>query len=337
MKNRKIIIIAEAGVNHNGDIRKAKKLINIAKQSGADFVKFQSFKSKSLVTKSAKKTKYQIDNTQNKKDIYQLAMLKKLEFDKKKFINLLNYSKKLKIGFLLSPFDLQSVDLIKNLNLKHIKIPSGEITNFPLLHKISKNKFKIFLSTGMCNMREINIAVKVLISSGVNKKSDIVLLHCNTEYPTPYKDVNLNVLSSFKKNNFKIGYSDHTLGDHVSIAAVAMGSEVIEKHITINKDDDGPDHKASMNPQEFSIFVKKIREIEVSLGSSIKRVSRSEIKNLSKVRKSIYASRNIKKGEKFSYLNLCCKRPYVKISPMQITQYIGKKSPKDYTIDDLID
>lgn len=333
----KIIIIAEAGVNHNGSVKNAKKLIDIAKSSGADFIKFQSFTAKNLVTKNAKKSKYQLQNIKNAKNKYQFEMLKKLELNKGNFIDLMNYSKKLKIGFLASPFDIESIKFLKLCNLKYIKIPSGEITNLPYLKEIAKNKFKVFLSTGMSNMKEIKEAIKILLSFGA-KKNSIYLLHCNTEYPTPYKDVNLNVLHTFKKEfKFNFGYSDHTIGDHISVAAIAMGAKVIEKHITTNKDLKGPDHSTSMSPKEFKLFVKKIRELEISFGSFNKQATSSEKNNIKNVRKSIYAKNTIKKGEKFNEDNLCCKRPFVKISPMQIEKIYGKKANKNYSKDELID
>ncbi len=336
MINKKTIIIAEAGVNHNGSIKYAKKLIDIAKDSGADFIKFQSFKASNLVTKNAPKAKYQLKNMKNNQDKHQATMLKKLELTNSEMQLLCQYSIKKKIKFLLSPFDIESVKLIKSLKLKYIKIPSGEITNLPLLQEIGRNNFNIFMSTGMSNNKEISQALNVLINLGTKKKN-IFLLHCNTEYPTPYEDVNLNVLKSFKDNfNIKVGYSDHTIGDHISIGAVSMGAEVIEKHITLDKNLKGPDHICSMSPNEFKNFVNKLRQLENSLGSNKKKLTKSEKKNIKIVRKSIYASETIKKGDKFSKKNLCCKRPFVKISPMQIEKLYGKISNKNYSKDDLI-
>lgn len=334
--NKEIIIIAEAGVNHNGSLKMAKQLIDIAKESGANFIKFQSFKADNLVTRNALKANYQLKNIKKNKNKFQSDMLKKLELEKSEIYLLNKYSNKKKIKFLLSPFDIESVQIIKSLKLKYIKIPSGEITNLPLLKEIGKNKFKIFLSTGMSKINEIKDALKILINSGT-KKNNIFLLHCNSEYPTPYNDVNLNILKSFKnKFKLKIGYSDHTMGDHISIAAVTMGAEVIEKHITINKNLKGPDHICSMSPKEFKNFVEKIRQLETSFGSYIKKPTKSEIHNIKKVRKSIYASKYIKKGQKFSKENLCCKRPFVKISPMKIEKLYGKIANKNYSKDDLI-
>lgn len=333
---KKVIIIAEAGVNHNGSISNAKKLIDLAKAAGADFIKFQSFKADNLVTKNAPKAKYQLRNMKNIKDKKQAKMLKKLELTNNEMKLLCQYSKKKKIKFLLSPFDIDGVKLIKSLKLKYIKIPSGEITNLPLLQEIGRNKFKIFMSTGMANNKEISQALNVLTKLGT-KKNNIFLLHCNTEYPTPYEDVNLNVLKSFKSNfNIKVGYSDHTIGDHISIGAISMGAEVIEKHITLDKNFKGPDHICSMSPKEFKIFVHKLRQLEKSFGSNKKNLTKSEKKNIKIVRKSIYASETIKKGDKFSKKNLCCKRPFVKISPMQIEKLYGKTANKQYLKDDLI-
>ena len=334
MYKKKIIIIAEAGVNHNGNLKKAKKLIDISKQSGANFIKFQIFKSEDLVTKKAYMAKYQIMNSK-KKNKSQYDLLKNLELKEFEFIELLRYSKKKKINFLLSPFGLESVKFIHHLNMKYIKIPSGEITNLPLLQEIGRYKFKVFLSTGMSTIKEVLSALKALTSSGINK-NNIYVLHCNSEYPTPYKDVNLNVLMTLKNLRYKIGYSDHTIGDHVAIASIAMGAEVIEKHVTLNKNSKGPDHSSSMEPSEFKLFVKKIREIEVSFGSNKKRPTPSEIKNLKKVRKSIYASKKIEKGEKFSIHNITFKRPFVKISPMEVNKFIGKSAKKNFSKDDLI-
>jgi len=312
----KIIIIAEAGVNHNGSIKNAKKLIDISKQAGADFIKFQIFNSEDLVTRKATMAKYQITNSK-KRNTYQYEMLKKLELQDFEFIELYKYSKKSKINFLLSPFGLASVKFIHHLKMKYIKIPSGEITNLPLLQEIGRYKFKIFLSTGMSTITEISAAMKVLTSSGT-KKDNIHILHCNSEYPTPYKDVNLNVLSTLKKMKYKIGYSDHTIGDHISIAAISMGAKIIEKHITLDKNLNGPDHSSSMEPNEFRLFVKKIRNVQAAFGSNKKKPTSSEIINLKKVRKSIYASKKINKGDIFSLDNITCKRPFVKISPMKI-------------------
>lgn len=336
MYRKKVIIIAEAGVNHDGNLQKAKKLIKVAKDAGADFIKFQSFNSNKLVMKKALRTKYQIKNTKKDFNKYQLEMLKKLELGHKSFIRLNSYAKKNKIKFLLSPFDLESVDFIKNQRLNYIKIPSGEITNLPLLKKIAKHGFKVILSTGMCNIKDIKNAVEILLRFGIKKK-DLHVLQCNTEYPTPYKDVNLNVLLTFQKLGYNIGFSDHTMGDHISIAAVAMGARIIEKHITLDKQSYGPDHIASMSPIEFKTFVKKIREVELSFGDLKKYPTQSEKKNINKIRKSIYASDYIKKGDFFTENNLCCKRPFVKISPMKINNFYGKKAKKDYKIDEIIE
>ncbi len=335
MNKKKVLIIAEAGVNHNGSIIKAKKLIDLAKQAGADFIKFQIFTANTLVTKKAKKTKYQLKNYRGNSNT-QYEMLKKLELSFDNIITLLKYAKKKNIKFLLSPFDEDNVIQIKKLKLKFIKIPSGEITNLPLLKKISMNNFRIFLSTGMSTIEEIKQALKFLKRYGT-KMEDVTILHCNSEYPSPFEDVNLNVLKTFKKVfKLNVGYSDHTIGDQVSIAAVAMGAKVIEKHITLDTKLQGPDHSSSMPPSEFISYVKKIRDIETSLGTSIKKPSASEKKNIRLIRKSIYSSKFIKKGEKFDRSNLCLKRPNSGISPMQIDELYKRKAKRNYSPDSLI-
>ena len=234
-QKNKIIVIAEAGVNHDGSITKAKKLIDIAKNCGADFIKFQSFNAENLVTKKTLKAKYQILNTANKKEKYQFNMLKKLELSKNEFMEIIKYSKERKIKFLCSPFDIENINFLKKNKLTSVKIPSGEITNLLYLKEIGLCKFKtVFLSTGMSNIKEIKEAINILLKYGILHKN-INLLHCNSEYPTPYKDVNLNVLTTFKKFNMKIGYSDHTLGDHIAVAAIAMGSKIIEKRLSVSE------------------------------------------------------------------------------------------------------
>ena len=334
MKNSKTIIIAEAGVNHNGLINNAMKLIDVAANAKADFIKFQTFNTDKLTIKKARKANYQL-KTSDKKET-QFQMLKKLEIKKNDHFKLLKYCNKRKVKFLTSLFDNESINIINLLNLKFLKIPSGEITNLPYLEKIGKLKKTIFLSTGMSFMYEIEKAVEILVKNGTNK-SNIYVLHCNTEYPTPFEDVNLNAIKTIKnKLKLKVGYSDHTLGNEVSIAAVAMGCEVIEKHITLNKLMKGPDHKSSMNPNEFIKFVKMIRNVEVSFGSKIKKPSKSEIKNIKSIRKSIYASKIINKGEIFTKENISIKRPFNGVNPMKINTIYGKKAKKKYFIDDLI-
>jgi len=328
------IIIAEIGVNHNGSLNIAKQLIDKASEAGADYVKFQTFNSKSIVTSSAKQADYQIKNTG--KEESQFNMLKKLELSEIMHLKLINYVKKKKTKFLSSPFDLESIELLKNFGLETIKIPSGEITNLPYLKEIGKLNKKIILSTGMSNINEIRNALNVLIKSGTKKKN-IIVLHANTQYPTPMEDVNLRAMVTIgKKLGVNFGYSDHTLGIEVDIAAVAMGASCIEKHFTLDRNMKGPDHKASIEPNQFKAMVTAIRNIELALGSSTKRITESEKQNINIVRKSIVAKTKIKKGEIFTKKNLTAKRPGGGISPMRWDSIIGKKAMKNYNEDELI-
>ena len=330
-----VLIIAEAGVNHNGSLSQAKELVDVAKDSGADIVKFQTFKSNNLVTKETKKAFYQSLNTENSDS--QLEMLRKLELSFDQQIDLKNYCIKKNIEFLTTAFDLESLDLINQINLKRFKIPSGEITNLPYLKKIGSFGKPIILSTGMSNIEEINNALNQLYLSGTLKK-DISILHCTSEYPAPFFDVNLKAMISMKnKFNVDIGYSDHTLGVEVSFAAVSLGAKIIEKHITLNRNLKGPDHKASLEPEEFKNLVKGVRNISLALGTSEKKITNSEIKNITMVRKSIVAKKDIKKGEIYTEDNLTTKRPAIGICPMRWNEMIGKISNKDYKIDDLIE
>ena len=330
----KTLIIAEAGVNHNGSIKIAKKLIDAAKDCGADAVKFQTFTAEKLVRFNAEKANYQKEASG--RDETQFNMIKKLELDVKTHKELINYCTKIGIIFLSSPFDLDSIDLLTKLGLEIIKIPSGEIINLPYLEKVGKLKKRIIISTGMADLGEIKNALDVLICSGT-EKDDITVLHCNTEYPTPYEDVNLNAIATIKKAcGVKIGYSDHTLGIEVPIAAVALGAEVIEKHFTLDKNMKGPDHKASLEPNELMAMVTGIRNIEKALGNGIKKPSKSEKKNIDIVRKSIVAIKPIKKGEIFSEENIGVKRPGTGISPMKWYEVIGKTAKKDFEIDEWI-
>ena len=330
-----VLIIAEAGVNHNGSLRKAKELVDAAKDSGADIVKFQTFKSNNLVTKETKKACYQSLNTNNNDS--QLEMLRKLELSFDQQLELKKYCIKKNIEFLTTAFDLESLDFINQMNLKRFKIPSGEITNLPYLRKIGSFGKSIILSTGMSNIEEINNALNQLYLAGTLKK-DISILHCTSEYPAPFFDVNLKAMNTIKnKFNIDIGYSDHTLGFEVSFAAVSLGAKIIEKHITLNRNLSGPDHRASLEPKEFKNLVKGIRNISLALGKSEKKITNSEIKNLIIVRKSIVAKKDIKKGELYSEDNLTTKRPAVGISPMRWYEMIGKISNKDYKVDDLIE
>lgn len=332
----KTIIIAEAGVNHNGDIETAKKLIDAAAEIEVDYIKFQTFKADRIVTKSAKKANYQIKN-QDKSDDSQFNMLKKLELSEKDHYKLIEYCKSKKIKFMSSAFDIEGLKLLNKLNLDFFKIPSGEITNYPYLNQISKFNKKIILSTGMSNINEIKAALDILTSKKISL-NQITVLHCNTEYPTSFTDVNLKAMINMKNLlNVNVGYSDHTMGIEVPIAATTLGAKVIEKHFTLDKNMPGPDHAASLNPSEFNLMVKSIRNIENALaGTGIKIPSKNELKNIVPARKSITAKFKIKKGEKFNEDNLTTKRPGNGTCPMKWNDFIGKIATKDYEIDDLI-
>ena len=332
----KVLIIAEAGVNHNGDINLAKKLIDVAAESGADIVKFQTAKAENVVSRFAKKAEYQIENTGNSAES-QLEMIQKLVLDDSAWPILIDYCKQKNIKFLSTPFDVESVDLLHNLGLEIFKIPSGEITNLPYLRKIGKYNKQVILSTGMANLGEIESAIAVLVDSGT-KRENITLLQCNTEYPTPFADVNLKAMKSLKKAfRLPVGYSDHTPGIAIPLAAVGMGAKVIEKHFTLDKNMEGPDHKASLEPCELKAMVQGIREIELALGDGIKQTSASEAKNKPIARKSIVANCAIKKGEILSESNLYTKRPAEGISPMEWDKVIGTKAVRDFEPDEMIE
>lgn len=334
MKN--VIIIAEAGVNHNGNIENAKKLIDVASLAGADYVKFQTFNADKLVSKNAKKAEYQQINT-SELDDSQLNMLKRLELSNEQHIELISYCNLKGIKFLSSAFDNESIDFLASLKIGIWKIPSGEITNFPYLKKIAMLHEPIILSTGMCNMSDISDALFVLMKYGITKEQ-ITVLHCNTQYPTPFEDVNLNAMKTISDTfDVKIGYSDHTLGIEVPIAAVALGAVVIEKHFTLNRNMDGPDHKASLEPDELITMIKSIRNIEKALGNKTKEVSLSESQNIQIVRKCIVASKIINIGDKFSEENLTVKRAGSGLSPMLWESLIGEKAKKKYNPDDIIE
>ncbi len=331
---KKTIIIAEAGVNHNGNIELAKKLIDVAAKAGVDYVKFQTFKAELAVSKNTKKAEYQKLTTNAEES--QFDMIKKLELDKKAHIELIDYCNKRNIKFISSPFDLESIDLLYELNVPLYKIPSGEITNYPYLKKIAEKKLPVIMSTGMANMKEIGDALGVLLENGL-QKTQITILHANTEYPTPMQDVNLKAMLTIKKEfDVEVGYSDHTNGIEVSIAAAALGAKVIEKHFTLDKTMKGPDHKASLEPKELIAMVKAIRNIEIALGSGVKKPSPSETKNIPIARKSIVAKQNIKKGTIFSEENITVKRPGTGISPMRWNDILGQQANKDFNKDDLI-
>ena len=334
LSSNKVFIIAEAGVNHNGSIDLAKKLIDVASDSGADAVKFQTFKAENLATKNAKKANYQMETTNIKES--QFDMLKKFELDVETHKQLISYCNKKSIMFLSSPFDQDSIKLLNNLGLETFKIPSGEIINLPYLRHIGKLNKKIILSTGMANINEIKDALDILIQAGT-KKNNITVLHANTEYPTPMEDVNLKAMVTIGNTfNVSYGYSDHTLGIEVDIAAVAIGATCIEKHFTLDCNMEGPDHKASLEPNGLKAMVKAIRNIELALGSNIKKPSKSEIPNMQIVRKSIVAKTSIKKGDILSENNLEIKRPGSGINPMRWDEVVGTKATKDYSEDDLI-
>ena len=334
-KINKVFIIAEAGVNHNGSIELAKKLIDIAVEAKVDAVKFQTFKASNLVSKNAQKADYQ-KNNMNDADDSQFNMLKKLALDIDTHKELIAYCNSKNIMFLSTPFDHDSIELLNDLGLEIFKIPSGEITNLPYLRHIGKLNKKVILSTGMADIGEIEDALDVLISAGTNKEN-ITVLHANTMYPTPMEDVNLKAMVTIG-NTFDIafGYSDHTLGIEVPTAAVAMGAICIEKHFTLDCTMEGPDHKASLEPYELNAMVKAIRNIELALGSSVKKPSKSESPNIQISRKSIVAKSNIKKGETFTENNLTIKRPGNGINPMRWDEIIGKISIRSYSKDDLI-
>ena len=329
-----VFIIAEAGVNHNGSIELAYRLIDVASESGANAVKFQTFKAENVVSKNAQKAEYQKQTTNPSES--QFNMLKKLELDTNAHKRLIDYCKKKDIIFISTPFDHESIDLLNKLELQIFKIPSGEITNLTYLRHIGSLNKKVILSTGMSDLKEIGDAIKILTNAGTLKEN-ITVLHANTMYPTPMEDVNLRAMQTIQnKFDVAVGYSDHTLGIEVDIAAVAMGATIIEKHFTIDKTMDGPDHKSSIDPEELKAMVSSIRNIEKALGSSIKKPSKSEKPNIIMARKSIVASKSIKKGELFTVNNLTTKRPGTGLSPMKWDSIIGKVAKRDYQIDDLL-
>lgn len=333
MNLNKVLIIAEAGVNHNGDLEIAKKLIESAAEAGADFVKFQTFKADKLVSKSAKKAVYQQKNSSSSDDT-QMSMLKKLEIPEDWYSELVSHAKKHNITFLSTGFDEESIDFLDTLEIPFFKIPSGELTNKPyLMHLASKGK-PVILSTGMATLLEIEKSLAVLINEGVPKEA-ITILHCNTEYPTPMKDVNLLAMTAIGDLlTVKFGYSDHTIGIEVPIAAVALGARVIEKHFTLNRMMEGPDHLASLEPSELKQMVLAIRNIELAIsGSGLKEPSASEIKNIQIARKSIHISHPIPKGTILNQTHLSMKRPGDGISPMDIDKIIGKKTIIDLDSD----
>lgn len=328
----KVLIIAEAGVNHNGDINLAKQLVDKAKAAGADIIKFQTFNLDSIVSKFAEMADYQKNNIG--KIETQKEMLKKINLSYEAFSELYNYCKQGGIRFLSTPFDIESIHFLNN-KVPFWKIPSGEVTNYTYLVEVAKTGKPVIMSTGMCELQEIDEAIEVLKNNGT---TDITLLHCNTQYPTPYKDVNLRAMETLRdRYKVKIGYSDHTNGIEVPIAAVALGAEVIEKHFTLDKNLPGPDHKASLEPYELAAMVSSIRNIEEALGSPNKTVSDSERENIAVARKSIVAAKSIKKGEILSENNITTKRPGTGLSPMCWNSVIGKIAIRDFQEDEEIE
>lgn len=333
MKNT--IIIAEAGVNHNGSLALAKRMVDAAHLSGVDFVKFQTFKAEKIANKFAMQAEYQKRNT--RKESSQIDMLRQLEISYPDFNYLSNYCTSEGIGFMSTPFDLESIDFLVSLGMKYMKIPSGEITNLPYLRKIASIGIPVIMSTGMSRLGEIEDAIDILYKGGLSI-DQITLLHCNTEYPTPMMDVNLKAMDTLRSAfGTRIGYSDHTKGIEVPIAAVAMGATVIEKHFTLDRALPGPDHVASLEPDELKQMVDSIRNIEKALGHSNKRVSDSERKNIAIARKSIVAAKEIKRGEILTEENLIVKRPGIGVSPMKWDQVIGTRAIRDFFEDEMIE
>lgn len=328
-----VLIIAEAGVNHNGSMELAKEMVRKAKEAGADYIKFQTFIPGQVVSKYALKADYQ-KNTMGAGQS-QLQMLEKLALTCADFVELKQYCEELGIGFVSTPFDFDSIDFLESLDMDFWKIPSGEVTNLPYLEKIGRTGRKVILSTGMCEIDEIHDAVDVLEKNGTR---DITLLHCNTEYPTPFEDVNLRAMDHLKRElNKPVGYSDHTEGIEISIAAAALGAVVLEKHFTLDKNMEGPDHKASLSPSELKQMVFAVRNIEAGMGDGIKRRTVSEKKNCAAARKSIVAKADIAKGEIFTKSNITVKRPGNGISAMRWHDILGKEATHDYCEDELID
>lgn len=335
MTEMKTTIIAEAGVNHNGNMTMAKKLVDAAADAGADLVKFQTFKAETLVTQSAKKAEYQKILTGEGES--QFEMIKKLELDRTAHEELIQYCKIKNIQFLSTAFDHDSIDLLAELNIPFYKIPSGDITNLPYLRHIGRMGKPIIMSTGMSTLEEVRVALNVLLESGA-EKNKITILHCNTEYPTPMEDVNLKAMLTIQDElDIAVGYSDHTLGIEIPVAAIALGACVIEKHFTLDRTLPGPDHCASLEPEELKLMVAAIRNIEKAMGDWVKKPSPSEMKNMSIARRSIVAKKPISKGELFSEKNLTVKRPGTGVSPMEWDTYIGRSADKEYQMDDLIE
>lgn len=329
----KVFVIAEAGVNHNGSLDTAKRMIDAAAQAGADAVKFQTFKADSLVRRDARKAAYQEENARDRQET-QYDMLKHLELTEQMHHELMDYCKEKEILFLSTPFDTDSLKMLVERGITILKVPSGEVTNYPYLREIGRTGKPVIMSTGMCDLEEVKAAVSLLQENG---SGEITLLHCNTEYPTPMEDVNLRAMCTLRDElHLPAGYSDHTQGIEVPVAAVAMGAVVIEKHFTLDRNMDGPDHKASLEPEELKAMVRAIRNIETALGEGMKKPSPSELKNRDVARKSIVAKRDIRRGELFTEENLTAKRPGSGISPMRWKDVIGRTADRDYGQDDMI-
>jgi N,N'-diacetyllegionaminate synthase len=329
----KTLIIAEAGVNHNGDLKTALSMVDFAKNSGADIVKFQTFIAKNLVTNNAPKANYQIASNSHET---QIQMLEQLQMSESMHIELLNYCKAMRIDFLSTAFDLESIDFLQSIGQSLFKIPSGEITNLPYLRHVAKVAHEVILSTGASNFDEIECALEILYKNGQTNES-ITVLHCTTAYPAPMIDVNLMAMQKIANTfNVKVGYSDHTLGIEVPIAAVALGATTIEKHFTLDRNMSGPDHKASLEPDELKMMVNSIRNIEKALGSGVKTPMQSELENIEIIRKSIVAKNSILKGEIFTFDNLTTKRPATGLSPMLWDSVIGKAATRNYSTDEKI-
>lgn len=333
--NRRTLIIAEAGVNHNGELAMARQLIDVAADAGVDFVKFQTFSAEQQVTHTAAKAQYQQTRTGNKESQY--TMLKRLELSVDAHCELIDYCLQRNVHFFSTGFDIQSIELLLKLGQKIIKIPSGEITNLPYLRFIGQQGLEVILSTGMSTMQEISDALKVLEDSGT-RRNQITVLHCTTEYPAPFVEINLRAMQTIAQAfNVKIGYSDHSVGIEVPIAAVAMGAQVIEKHFTLDRNLPGPDHQASLEPHELYAMVAAIRNVESALGDGVKQVTPSELKNKDIARKSIVARQAIKLGELFTTENLVVKRPGIGISPMRWDEVLGMRASRDFNVDELIE
>lgn len=330
-----VLIIAEAGVNHNGNLEMARQLVAAAAASGADIVKFQTFSARKLVTSGAAKAAYQIATTGNDED--QLEMIRKLELSRQDHEMLINECRRHGIRFFSTAFDTDSFDMLMDMGLDQVKIPSGELTNLPLLRHMTRHGLPVMLSTGMATLGEVEAAVDVIERNGTPRER-ITVLHCTTEYPAPMEDVNLRAMLSMKAAfGVQVGYSDHTPGIEIPVAAVALGATIIEKHFTLDCNLPGPDHKASLEPDQFKAMVDAIRNVEIALGDGIKRPSASELKNKPIARKSLVAARHIRAGERFSAENLAAKRPGTGISPMQWDAVIGRVAVRDFQTDELIE